>query len=265
MKRLRLLYFAALFFTCLPIFQADARYYDARTGRFLSVDPKAQAYVSCSPYAYALNNPLKNIDPNGKEVILVVWATSNGHIGHAGIAVSNYHEVRGKMVPDGTYTYQDLWPGTPVGKENFNENVPAAYNQFTVTEKDLTTTDVTQSEGYAPDGAIKLSTGYTTDQGVLQALSGSQQANPNYNGLTNNCSDYARVGVEAAAGGSIGAKESLTSKTSATTPNQLYKATAKLGNATIVKDAGDKVKNGFLQEMSGGGKRQKEAEKKVNQ
>ena len=44
------------------------RYYDSRTGRWLSVDPKANKYPGWSPYNYALNNPLKNVDPNGEEV-----------------------------------------------------------------------------------------------------------------------------------------------------------------------------------------------------
>lgn len=37
------------------------------SARWLSVDPKADKYPSTSPYAYAMNNPLKYIDPNGKE------------------------------------------------------------------------------------------------------------------------------------------------------------------------------------------------------
>lgn len=44
------------------------RYYDARTGRFLTVDPKADKFPLVSTYNYALDNPLINIDPDGKEV-----------------------------------------------------------------------------------------------------------------------------------------------------------------------------------------------------
>jgi len=49
-------------------FAFAGRYYDAKTGRFLQIDPKAQKFPGWSPYNYALNNPLKYIDPDGQEV-----------------------------------------------------------------------------------------------------------------------------------------------------------------------------------------------------
>lgn len=47
----------------------QARYYDPAVGRFLSVDPQrpsAGNAFSFDRYAYADNNPIRNIDPNGK-------------------------------------------------------------------------------------------------------------------------------------------------------------------------------------------------------
>jgi len=48
-----------------------ARMYDAALGRWHAVDPKADKYVSWSPYNYVKNDQIKNIDPNGKD--LVIW------------------------------------------------------------------------------------------------------------------------------------------------------------------------------------------------
>lgn len=54
-----------------------ARYYDPHVGRFLSVDPKGASAKPSLPqtwnrYAYARNNPLKYIDPDGQDVYIVV-------------------------------------------------------------------------------------------------------------------------------------------------------------------------------------------------
>ena len=45
-----------------------ARYYDPAIGRWLSVDPLAEKYPGISSYAFALNNPIKYYDPDGKQV-----------------------------------------------------------------------------------------------------------------------------------------------------------------------------------------------------
>ncbi|MCU0434637.1 MAG: hypothetical protein MUC87_14375 [Bacteroidia bacterium] len=44
-----------------------ARMYDARVGRFLSVDPKASKNSELSTYSYAANSPLVLIDYDGEE------------------------------------------------------------------------------------------------------------------------------------------------------------------------------------------------------
>lgn len=51
-----------------------AREYDAVLGRFTTMDPMAEKYYSVSPYAYCMNNPVKNIDPDGKQVVPVPLA-----------------------------------------------------------------------------------------------------------------------------------------------------------------------------------------------
>lgn len=45
--------------------------YDAAVGRWFTPDPLAPIYHDYSPYSYALNNPLKYIDPNGQNVYYV--------------------------------------------------------------------------------------------------------------------------------------------------------------------------------------------------
>jgi len=47
-----------------------ARYYDARIGRWLQVDPMAEKYPGWSPYAYVMNNPLLLKDADGRFIII---------------------------------------------------------------------------------------------------------------------------------------------------------------------------------------------------
>jgi RHS repeat-associated protein len=46
-----------------------ARMYDARIGRWMSVDPLAANYAGVSSYGFGLNNPVLFIDPDGAKVI----------------------------------------------------------------------------------------------------------------------------------------------------------------------------------------------------
>ncbi len=49
-----------------------ARYYDSDlSGLFLSVDPMADKYPNISPYAYCAWNPVKLVDPKGREIWIV--------------------------------------------------------------------------------------------------------------------------------------------------------------------------------------------------
>ncbi|RZL07008.1 MAG: RHS repeat-associated core domain-containing protein, partial [Pedobacter sp.] len=46
-----------------------ARIYDARVGRWLSMDDLDFVYASVSPYTFALDNPIIFIDPDGRQII----------------------------------------------------------------------------------------------------------------------------------------------------------------------------------------------------
>ena len=48
-----------------------ARYYSSDLSIWLSVDPMADKYPSLSPYTYCANNPVKLVDPNGEDVIIL--------------------------------------------------------------------------------------------------------------------------------------------------------------------------------------------------
>ena len=49
-----------------------ARIHDTRIGRFLSVDPHVSSYPNASSYVFGLNNPIIAIDPDGRDVHIVI-------------------------------------------------------------------------------------------------------------------------------------------------------------------------------------------------
>ena len=52
----------------LDMYDFHARQYDMSVPRFTTIDPMAEKYPSISPYAYCAGNPIRYIDPDGKEV-----------------------------------------------------------------------------------------------------------------------------------------------------------------------------------------------------
>jgi RHS repeat-associated protein len=51
------------------LYYYGARYYDARVSLWLGADPMQEKYPYVSTYAYCVLNPVKLIDPDGKDVI----------------------------------------------------------------------------------------------------------------------------------------------------------------------------------------------------
>ena len=44
-----------------------ARQYDPASGRFTSMDPLCEKYYNISPYSYCAGNPIRYVDPDGRE------------------------------------------------------------------------------------------------------------------------------------------------------------------------------------------------------
>ena len=70
MKGSRLLLFIVLCWVIIPAYQAEARYYDARVGRWMSPDPLKERYNSLSPFCYSADNPIALLDPDGKRILV---------------------------------------------------------------------------------------------------------------------------------------------------------------------------------------------------
>jgi hypothetical protein len=54
----------------LNLYDFEARQLMTRVPLFMSIDPLCEKYYWISPYAYCLNNPVKYVDPDGKDIRL---------------------------------------------------------------------------------------------------------------------------------------------------------------------------------------------------
>ena len=87
-----------------------ARFYDAETGRFLTIDPQSGSFKLERPqtqnrYSYCWNNPIKLIDPNGQEPIYLSsnYSVVSNITGPGYTSMTTAHSVT-VLNPDGTRT-----------------------------------------------------------------------------------------------------------------------------------------------------------------
>lgn len=232
------------------------------------MDPLAEDYYHLSPYAYCAGDPVNLVDPDGKDIIVVIWTTGTGDngVGHAGVAISNYkkekyveYDAKGvaiekfRIIPDGTYTFYDNWPkgGVDFDLKGAITSVEANRNvtEINSLEEFTNGSTVSPSENYAPNAILKLSTSHEQDMAVSERLLKANVKNKEYNGAWYNCSSYVSDGLKAIFGKTIG-KEGILGPIRSVTPNQLWKDVLKYADKAgipycILKDPGSFIDKKF--------------------
>ena len=86
--------------TAAAVYHVGVRYYDPHAGRFISRDPIMDGV---NWYAYTNNNPLKYIDPNGKEPVQI----------QTGSVADMFDELKKRNPDAGEGNLLDFLPGVP--------------------------------------------------------------------------------------------------------------------------------------------------------
>jgi RHS repeat-associated protein len=72
----------------LQLYDYHARQVDPQTGRFNQIDPHAHKYSALSGYVYVANNPMKFIDPDGKDLVIASYKQMKEEMKKEGVDIS---------------------------------------------------------------------------------------------------------------------------------------------------------------------------------
>lgn len=109
------------------------RIYDPRIGRFLSVDPLTKSYPHFTPYQFASNNPILNVDLDGLEGVdylknIVVKMDGNSAFPQSDLKNTSYDEIF--LIPNGKTA--NIIHSTPNSLTKIEFNPSSAPGAFTM-------------------------------------------------------------------------------------------------------------------------------------
>ena len=148
--------------------------------RYLSIDPLTEKYYSISPYAYCANNPVKFIDPDGRDII-ISGALNQEALKQLQNAAGN--SIKLTMANDGSICYTK----TTSDALGFRAQsvVDIIDNNSVVVNLQTTSSDHTSTGNLFIGGAFMGNSVHTAQNGETIVFA-NQEVNPNVLGTADN-------------------------------------------------------------------------------
>ena len=172
-----------------------SRYYNSDLSIWLSVDPMSDKYASLSPYTYCADNPVKLVDPNGEDVVILNAPQGAGGYGHMAAVIQdeegNWYYMTMGAAEDGNLS-QVLSSGVGGGMTLESCGTKDMEEAIEFAKKDVNNSECTQE--------LVLQTSSKMDgkiyQSALDKQSNVNSGNEEYKALTNSCADAVKDVLE---------------------------------------------------------------------
>lgn len=152
------------------LYYYGARYYDPRVSLWISTDPYEDKYPFVNSYCYVLNNPIKLIDPNGKDVY-IWYKDKNGH--DRTFHFSGFHGKKSIKIPNNQYIKDFIQAYLYNAKNGGGEKTIEAVTNH---KYKIYVSDSEQDEPHYTGGDRQPTVYWESRQGIVTTEGGKQSA-----------------------------------------------------------------------------------------